>query len=132
MSAEELLREIYARYAKGDLDGAFALCHDDVELVVNPTNTQARFMGVFKGVDAFRDRQIRVLSAFSYDRFEPVEIFGTDDKAVSRIAVRVTAFATESTFESEIVHIVTARDGKIAEVREYADTDLFERTMTSE
>jgi ketosteroid isomerase-like protein len=30
MSAENLLRETYARYGKGDLDGALALCHEDV------------------------------------------------------------------------------------------------------
>lgn len=131
MSPENLLRDVYARYAEGDLDGALALCHEDVAFIMNPTNTHAHFMGVFKRVDAFRNRQIQVVSSFDYDSFEPIEIFGTDDKAVSRVAVRLTAKETGITVESEIVHIITARDGKISEVREYADTELLERAMTS-
>jgi ketosteroid isomerase-like protein len=55
-------------------------------------------------------------------QFEPREFIAQDDKVVALIKYRSRIRATGRTVDTELVHIFTLRDGKIAEFREFFDT----------
>lgn len=127
MDAPEVLREIYRRFTTGDFDGVEALCQPDCCFTVMPGNDHNRFAGVFQSPSEMMTRQKSIMADFVYDRFEPVDIFGSADKAAARVAVTLTSNRTGETIEAELAHLISLRDGKVAAYYEYYDTERFVR-----
>lgn len=129
MDAPDVLRELYRKYGQGDLDGVAALCHDDFTLIASEGNGLLRYTGRFEGVSAMLARQTKAFEEFRYERFEPLEVFGTGDKAAARVAITLVPRDREVKIDVELAHIVSMRDGKVAELHEFFDTDLVRRTL---
>ena len=129
MDAPDILRELYRRYGDGDLDGVAALCHDDLTLVASECNGALRYTGRYEGVAAMLARQTEAFAEFHYERFEPLEVFGTGDRAAARVAITLAPRNGALKIEVELAHIVSVRDDKVAELHEFFDTDLVRRAM---
>lgn len=128
MNAPSILKELYRRYAEENLEAVVELCDDRFCYSIMPENNDAvSYTGVYRGVEALLARQRKTLAEFTYDRFEIVDIFGTDHKAAARVAVKLTSKVTGASFEGELCHIVTVRHGKVQEIHEFFDTEQMAR-----
>lgn len=111
---ESLLRELYGRFAQGDLDGFLAGCTDDVAFYVpgrtpfSGAHTRAEFVSFIS--------QVMAISQGTF-REEIVDVFANDEHGVLLLdhtlerAGRPLAYRT--------AHRVTFRDGKLARWEEW-------------
>ena len=107
----EALRKFGEALANGDVEGAFALLHDDVVMHVAGRSS---FAGDYTGRDAI----LELFGSFS-ERFSSVSeeyfaYFADDEHGI--ILERATTTRGDRTFEYQIVVVGRFRDGKVSEV----------------
>ncbi len=127
-SNKQVIRDFFERLTGGDMEGAMALCHDDVAWTIigdtpvsktfhGPGGVEGDLMGeVFKVVDA--DAGLRV---------DIIEMIAEGDKVVCRAQGTITG--NHGPYNNTYCHVFTVRDGKIAEDMEYLDTVLIEHAL---
>ena len=115
---EEVLRDLYAVFAKGDIEGFLAGCTDDVTFDV-PGN--AAVSGSFVK-STFMDllAPVMQLSNGTFQE-EVVDVFANDDHGV--LLLRHTFDRAGVSRQYLTSHIVTMRDGQISSWREYPGSD---------
>jgi ketosteroid isomerase-like protein len=111
---EQVLRDLYAIFAKGDMEGFLAGCTDDVTFTV-PGN--AAVSGEFtKGTFLDLIAPVMELSAGTFQE-EVVDVFANDEHGV--LLLRHTFTRAGQPREYLTAHIVTMRGAKISTWREY-------------
>lgn len=124
---EQLLRDAYAVFAKGDVEGFLATCTDDITFSVPGNNVmtgewdRAGFAGEF----------IQRLVTYTQGAFreDVVDVVANDDHGV--LLLEHTVPHEGKTVEYRTNHVVTFRDGKIASWHEWpGDIDKFNEAWT--
>ena len=111
---EEVLRDLYAIFAKGDMQGFLAGCTDDVSFSVPGT---AAVSGEYtKGTFLDLIAPVMELSGGSFNE-EVIDVFANDDHGV--LLLRHSFTRADEPRDYLTAHIVTMRDDKIATWREY-------------
>jgi ketosteroid isomerase-like protein len=88
--------------------------------------------GTFRG-RAEVERWFRELNELMhYERFEVRETYADGDTVVQIAEADGYAVATRRPFATQIVRVWTVRDGKVASVRSYYDTDAYVRALTTD
>jgi ketosteroid isomerase-like protein len=126
-----LIKEAYAARDRGDVNGLMAAFHSDASFelvgaaaaleVTGAVNGHARVQTSMRGfIDVFKFEHREILS----------EVFDGEQAAVhSRFTV--TFIPNGKTFTSEVLDLFRFADGKIIELREFADTALIRDVISA-
>jgi len=125
MQPVELIKEICARHSAHDVDGALALCHDDVSFLWVATTAANPHSGTFSGREAFKAQLNGLHEAFEYNAYRPVDFVASGDRVASRAEIDLTHRASGRRFTVPVADFWTIRDGKVTELIEYYDTALI-------
>lgn len=107
----EALRKSDEAFANGDMEGYFALFHDDV--VVHVPGRYS-FAGDYAGKDALRSLDGRFGERYSPTGGETLAMFADDEYGIW--LERYSAARRDRTFEEHIVSVLRLRDGKVSEM----------------
>jgi ketosteroid isomerase-like protein len=107
----EAMRKSDEAFANGDLDGAFALYHDDVVVHVSGRSNLA---GDYAGRDGYLEFVGSFIERYSPKSFENLAYFADDEYGIT--LARSTAAKGDRTFERQVVIVMRFRDGKVSEV----------------
>jgi ketosteroid isomerase-like protein len=113
MNAPEVVAEMARRFQSGDVEGAYALFHDEVRI------EQVESLP-HRGVHVGRAGMAEMATAFSehWDRtITNPRIFGGDDQAVQLTTQTWTSKATGRSATSDIAELMTVKNGVVVEIR---------------
>jgi ketosteroid isomerase-like protein len=130
MSAQEnvqIVKDAYAAFGRGDIQGLLALFAEDIEWIspgeglplAGTYRGQARVAGFFQ----------KVSEMVEISFFEPREFVVEGDRVLVVGFDRGRVKATNRTFEGHWVMAFTVRNGKVTNVREYIDTLALARSF---
>jgi len=125
---KQVIRDFFEALCGGDMDGALALCHDDVVwTIIGDTPVSKTFHG-HKGVaEDLMGEVARVVKEEDGLRVDIIEMIAEGDKVVARAQGTITG--NHGPYNNTYCHVFTVRDGKIADDVEYLDTALIHRSL---
>ena len=117
-TALECVKDVYDRFAQGDLAGFMELCADDVEWVVNgpPILEKCRAFSGRAGVQEFLDILGRT---WQFNEFSPIEFVVDGDTVVVLGEEDGIDIESGTPFNNRWVHVFDVADGKIRRFREF-------------
>ena len=125
MSAVETVRNIYAAYSRGDLDGSLSYCSDDICFTWVAEPNLVAFAGRCENKQDLRRRMIELHDVYEYRSFTPVDIFGGGDRVAAQTVLELTRRDNGKAFTLRCCDIWTVRNGVATEMVEYYDTGLL-------
>ena len=121
MSPEKIVRDFYARFGAGDIEGALALLAEDVIWSLHGP-VEIPYFGVFEGRDGVRDFFARLAAAEDIRAFNP-NLFHASANIVCVEGDEVgVAKETGRAFSARWVQVFKVNGGLIAAWDEYIDT----------
>ena len=122
----ELIDTFYA----GDIEGALALCSDDVEFFSNAPVDILPHLGHHHGKDDVRQMWKTVHERYSSMRYELPFIAVEDDKVAVQLRAYFGKRRSGRIVQFDIAIFFALHDGKIVRIREIIDTfDLIEQVV---
>jgi uncharacterized protein len=115
------IKSLYAAMGQPTLDEALALLTEDVEFVV-PGPDGLGAAGTWRGAEGVRECFRRLRAGQESLSTEPLLFVAEGEQVLVRLWARARVQATGKLFESEIIHLFTFRDGKVARLLDYFDT----------
>lgn len=116
--ALDVVRDVYARFAAGDLEGFLNLCDENIEWVVNGPAALAKCRA-FKGRDGVREF-LRILGEnWDFSSFEPREFIADGSTVVVLGEETGSDKASARPFSNRWVHVFDVRGGTIVRFREF-------------
>jgi ketosteroid isomerase-like protein len=128
---EAVVREMYAARIRGDVDGILRHTDDDVEFSIAGCAASSAIPCAVHGSQALRDVMGRLISAFEFRNGHVIDMLVEGERAVVRSRVEVRVPGSDEAAETELVDLITFRDGKVLSFRQYADTALARRLLAS-
>jgi uncharacterized protein len=126
----QIVKDFFAAIGRGDKEGLLALVAEDIEWIIPGEDWP--LAGTHRGragvADAFQKASEEV--PFSYP--EPPEYLAQGDRVMVVGFAKGKIKATNKTFEDHFVFAITLRDGKLAKIREYIDTQALARASEME
>ena len=116
-----LVKQLYDSMSKGDLNAVLELMTDDVEFVV-PGPAEIGAAGTWRGPSGVRDCFARLREAQQNESIDIREFVAQGNHVVVLLHVVARARATGRSFESDIVHFFTFRNGHIRRLLDFFDT----------
>jgi ketosteroid isomerase-like protein len=118
-----VVREAYAAFGRGDVDGILDRCSDNVvwEGVIG-ANANVPQSGIRHGKDQVREFFRQVAESATFVRFEPKEFVAQGDRVVVLGSYAATVTSTGRSTESDWVMVFRLVDGRISEFREFTDS----------
>ncbi len=125
---KQVIRDFFDTLCGGDMDGALALCHEDVVwTIIGDTPVSKTFHG-HKGVaEDLMGEVFEVIDADAGIGIDILELIAEGDKVVCRAQGTITG--KHGPYNNTYCHVFTVRDGKIAEDMEYLDTALIHGSL---
>ena len=113
----ETIRDAFAAFNRGDLDGWLEYLTDDIDYRAAEGALDDR--GPIHGKDALRAHVQDWFDTFDDFRQEPIEVIDAEDKVI--LVIRITGRAKLSGVDTELTYaaVYTIRDGRVAVCREY-------------
>ena len=123
MNAADLYREVFASFARGDMDALFERYDESCVIREAPT---LPWGGDFVGRDGLRELLGKMTAHYDVNS-RVVEIFeSTSTSVVALIAMDLRSKRTGKRFEQQVAEITRSRDGLIVEqVPFYWDTQMI-------
>jgi ketosteroid isomerase-like protein len=112
----------YAAFARGDVQAVLDMMADDVVWISPGPRNLLPTAGERHGRAQVAEFFSTLNEAEEIERFDPHEFIAQGDKVVALVNYRSRVRATGQTIETELAHVFTMRNGKIAEFREFFDT----------
>jgi uncharacterized protein len=116
----QIVKDGFAAYARGDMQGLLALFAEDIEWIVPGEGLP--FAGTYRGLAEVAGFFQKISEMLEVSLFEPREFVAQGDRVLVVGFERETVKATNRTFEEHWVFAFTFRNGKVTNVREYFDT----------
>ena len=117
----QLIKELYDRLGKGDLETALGLMTDDVTFVV-PGPPGIGAAGTWRGHNGVRECFARLREAQENQSTDVREFVAQGNTVVVLLHVITKARSTGKRFESDLVHFFTLRDARISNLIDFFDT----------
>jgi len=117
----QLIKELYDRLGKGDLETALGLMTDDVTFVV-PGPAGIGAAGTWRGHNGVRECFARLREAQENQSTDVREFVAQGNTVVVLLHVIAKARSTGKRFESDLVHFFTLRDARISNLIDFFDT----------
>jgi ketosteroid isomerase-like protein len=115
------VKKLYTAMGQPTPEAMFALLTEDVEFVV-PGPPGLGAAGNWRGADGVSECLRRLRHGQETQSLEFHEFVSEGDHVVVRLHVRGKAIATGRSYESDIIHFFTLRDGKVARLLDFFDT----------
>jgi ketosteroid isomerase-like protein len=125
--------EFFKVLYSGDVEGALALCTDDLEFLANAPVDILPHMGHRRGKAEMREMWKAVAARYSEMRCDVPILVCEGDKVAANIRVFFRKSLNQRMVQFDIAAFYTLRDGKISHIREIIDTfDLVEQLLERE
>jgi uncharacterized protein len=117
-TALQVVKDVYSRFAKGEIDGFLSLCADDIEWVVNgPANLEK--CKAFKGRRGVREFLDILAGNWEFSSFVPHQ-FIADGKTVVVLGEETGQDKSSGRrFENRWAHVFDVQEGQIVRFREF-------------
>ena len=128
MSAQQnvqVVKDFFAAMGSGDKEGLLALSTDDIEWIVPGRDWP--LAGTHRGHAGLRAFLQKASETMETSFPEPPEYVAQGDRVLVVGFATGRIKATDKTFEDDWVFAITVRDGKVAKIREYVDTQALAR-----
>ena len=120
----DVVRNIYAAFGRGDLDGILALLDPQVSWRT-PGPPDLPTAGLRHGIAAVREFFGVLLTALDIQDFQPTDFLAQGDKVVVLGTSREGPKGSGRLVDFRWVHVFTIRDGRIAAFEEPADVSAL-------
>ena len=120
----DVVRNIYAAFGRGDLDGILALLDPQVSWRT-PGPPDLPTAGLRHGIAAVREFFGVLLTALDIQDFQPTDFLAQGDKVVVLGTSREGPRGSGRLVDFRWVHVFTIRDGRIAAFEEPADVSAL-------
>ncbi len=117
---ERLARDLYAAYARGDVDAVVGVAHADVEFVNPPDALEP---GVRRGRDEMRAALLSGMESFDSYSVDVDEILDADDDLVVGIRFRGVGLSSQVPIDIQFTHVLTVEDGSLVRIAWFRDRD---------
>jgi len=118
ISALEVVKDVYDRFSKGDIDGFLALCGDDIEWVVNGPASLEKCKA-FKGRNGVKKFLDILTSTWEISSFRPHQFIANGETIVVLGEETGKDKTSGMSFENRWVHVFDVRNGRVVRFREY-------------
>ena len=126
---EAMLRDAYAARVRGDVDATVRHFADDAVFTLAGAKEASPVAMRCTDCEALRGALGGLVGAFEFKDHQIVSLIVEGQKAAVHARVRVRATATGEEVTTEMVDLVTVRDGKIASFLEFVDTALAAKML---
>jgi ketosteroid isomerase-like protein len=116
----QVVKNGYAAFGRGDIQGLLALFADDIEWV--SPGEGLPLAGTYRGHAEVAGFFQKLSQLVEFSSFEPREFLADGDRVLVVGFSRAKVKTTNSTFEGHWVMAFTVRGGKVTNFREYTDT----------
>lgn len=125
---KQVIRDFFDALCGGNMEGALALCHDDVEwTIIGDTPVSKTFHGP-KGIESdLMGEVMKVIDVDAGIQVDIIELIAEGDKVVCRAQGTITG--NHGPYNNTYCHVFTVQDGKITADMEYLDTALIHRSL---
>ena len=120
----QTVKDFFAAIGRGDKEGLLALVAEDIEWIIPGKDWP--LAGTRRGHAGLADL-LETASKSMETSTEPREFVAQGDRVLVLGFARGKIKATNKTFEDHFVFVITMRDGKLAKIREYIDTQALAR-----
>jgi ketosteroid isomerase-like protein len=118
----EIVKEVYAAFGKGDLQGLLGLLGPDVDWAIPGS---APWSGEGRGHD-YVERFFQTFGSIAaLNAFEPRSFLADGDRVAVMGYEEGTVRETGRAWKSHFTHLFTIANGKVTSHREYADTEAI-------
>lgn len=124
MSAQDntrLIQESYAAFGRGDIPAVLDYLTDDIEWY-GAGPKELPLAGIWRGRDEVREFFKNLNETQEILTFEPQDFIAEGDTVVVLLRYRTRVKATGRIVETDLVHVFTVRNGKVARLRQFYDT----------
>jgi ketosteroid isomerase-like protein len=129
MQPVELIKQIYADYARGDIDAVLENCDHTLEFNFVADPKYSKYAGAAVGKHGFRELAARLHDDFEYVGFEQIDLIADGGRIAVRNELRMKRRATGVEVVIEVADFWTIRGGKAVEVVEFYDSALLARVL---
>ena len=114
----------YAAFGRGDIPAILELLTDDIEWV-DPGPSDVPTAGTHRGKEAVLAWFGTLGENLDFQVFEPREFIAQGDKVVSIVYAEATVRSTGRQVIDEEAHVWTFKDGKVARIQLFQDTEAI-------
>lgn len=128
MSTQEnvrIVKDFFAAVGRGDRQGVRALCADDIEWIIPGEGWP--LAGTHRGHAGLANVLQKASETIETSSSVPPDYIAEGDRVVVAGVAKGKIKATNKRFEDHWVFVVTVRDGRLAKIREYIDTQALAR-----
>lgn len=122
----EIVKQVYAAFGKGDLEGLLGLLGRDVAWAIPGS---APWSGEGRGHDHVKRFFQTFGSIAELDAFEPRSFLADGDRVAVFGHEEGRVRETGRSWKSDFTHLFTLADGKVTAHREYADTEAIAKAF---
>jgi uncharacterized protein len=123
----QTVKDFFAAIGRGDKEGLLALIAEDIEWIIPGKDWP--LAGTHRGHAGLADL-LQTASKSIETSTEPREFVAQGDRVLVVGFAKGKIKATNKTFEDHFVFAITVRDGKLANIREYVDTQALALAAT--
>ena len=124
------VRKFLEVFCSGDIEGALALCSDDIEFFANMPIDILPHMGHRLGKAEIRKMWTTVHARYSSMRYEIPIMVAEGDTVAANLRLFFRKATNDRIVQFDMAAFYTLRDGQIAKIREIIDTfDLIQQVM---
>ncbi len=120
----QTVKDFFAAVGSGDRQRLMALCAEDIEWIIPGENWA--LAGTHRG-HAGLEELLQKASGLETSFPQPPEFVAQGDRVLTIGLARGKVKATNRPFEDHFVFAMTVRNGKVANIREYVDTQALAR-----
>jgi uncharacterized protein len=116
----QIVKNVYAAFGRGDMQGLLALFAEDIEWITPGEGLP--LSGTYRGLAEVAGFFQKISEMVEISFLEPREFVAEGDRVLVVGFDRGRVKATNGTFEGHWLMAFTVRNGKVTNVREYIDT----------
>ncbi|HZW18800.1 MAG TPA: nuclear transport factor 2 family protein [Luteimonas sp.] len=121
----QVVQDFFAALRRGDRPGVLALCADDIEWIIPGQDWP--LAGTRRGHAGLEDHFQKASETVETSFMEPREFVAQADRVLVVGFASGKIKATGKSFEDDWIFAITVRDGRLASIREYIDTQALAR-----
>ena len=121
----QVVRDFFAALGRGDKQGLLALSAEDIEWIIPGEDWP--LAGTHRGHAGLADLLQKASDTLETSYPEPPEFVAQGDWVLVVGFAKGRIIATNKTFEDDWVFVITVRNGKLTNIREYIDTQALAR-----
>src|SRR5262245_14382847 len=121
----KLVQDAYAAFGRGDIPAILDVMTPDITIGIVGRMQDAPFFGLHSGKTGAAEFFKRLDEAHAISMFEPLRVLAAEDKVFVWGRYTWTMRNSGASDPTEWLHVITMRDGKMAEWRGHNDTAML-------